>query len=104
MCIMPKPFTVSASKCPHCGLDSCYHCWECGADVSSERHGKGCSGDKSPTVPICIACQGTGRSSSNKRCYPCNGTGRHGAVNDVGEMKIQEVTVEVQQDNGSLWD
>ncbi len=36
---------------------------------------------KNVVKPIpCAACEGTGRSSSNKPCVPCVGTGREGYV------------------------
>lgn len=90
---MPIPGQPISPKaiCPHCGADSCYHCWECGCDTYSESHVKGCSGDTSITVPKCKACYGTGRSSNNKRCYPCNGTGRQGAVNEIEAEQTREV-------------
>lgn len=89
--------------CPHCGSESCYHCWECGADVWLQCHKQGCSGLRSPTIPICKACQGTGRSSGNKRCHPCNGTGRQGAYNDAGKPSpTDSTTTAIQDSSGDL--
>jgi hypothetical protein len=88
---IPGQPTTPKAVCPHCGADSCYHCWECGCDTHNERHKSGCSGDMSITVPKCKACDGTGRASNNKRCYPCNGTGRQGAVKEIEAEHTREV-------------
>lgn len=64
------------ASCPVCDESECWHCWECGADLSAEVHSADCGSrpeaqarkDLAAAVSCCATCGGT---SSGKPCVPC---------------------------------
>lgn len=63
---------ATGAVCPTCGLAVCYHCWECGRDLSAGDHRPGCPDD----TGFCAACGGTRKDSKGNPCRPCELNGR----------------------------
>lgn len=83
---MPKIGEIKKSPkptCPHCGATSCYHCWECGVNVSEDEHVSSCKSNPLKP-PVCKACEGSGKASSGEKCYPCKGTGVQNGYEENG--------------------
>ena len=78
--------TAEDPRCPVCdwGLGVCSVCGGGEADLV----GTECPGKKPKVKPqACVACEGMGRSSTNRPCTPCGGTGVQGGGKEKRRVK-----------------
>lgn len=77
---------VGEPLCPVCKSKSCYHCWECHADLASLDHHLFCSHYYSlQGSGRCVACGGSGTNSKGRECFPCGGTGKQSVMKEKAQ-------------------